>query len=139
MHFPADRAGAPCVPPSPLGPHPPLSLSAVQVNAPSAVPEANGAVRGNINSLLFLEPIDATTTRARYVVEVEPKGWLPGVVRHHPTLRPLASHGKPPHLGEVLSGAWGCVQAVEAAADDLPGTLGVIKAHLEGLVAGLCH
>jgi hypothetical protein len=28
------------------------------------------------------------------------------------------------------------VQAVEAAADDLPGTLGVIKSHLEGLVSG---
>jgi hypothetical protein len=50
------------------------------VNAPASVPEANGAVRGGINSLLFLEPIDASTTKARYVVEIEPKGWLPGVV-----------------------------------------------------------
>lgn len=51
-----------------------------QVNAPESVPSTDSAVRGNINSLVFLEPIDALTTRVRYVVEVEPKGWLPSVV-----------------------------------------------------------
>ncbi|EKU22912.1 hypothetical protein NGA_0179202 [Nannochloropsis gaditana CCMP526] len=77
----------------------------VQTNAANTLPENSGAVRGNINSIILLEPVDGYTTRVRYVCEIEPKGWLP-------------------------------TMAVEAAADDLPGVLGVMKAHLESEATG---
>ena len=44
------------------------------------MPDNTGAVRGNINSVIFLESV-VGGTRVRYVCEVEPKGWLPTVVR----------------------------------------------------------
>ena len=44
------------------------------------MPANAGAVRGNINSVIFLESV-VGGTRVRYVCEVEPKGWLPTVVR----------------------------------------------------------
>jgi hypothetical protein len=31
--------------------------------------------------VLYLEPAGPTATKARYIVEIDPKGWLPGVVR----------------------------------------------------------
>jgi len=52
----------------------------VQTNAAAALPENSGVVRGNINSVVLLEAVDAYTTRVRYVCEIEPKGWLPTVV-----------------------------------------------------------
>lgn len=76
-----------------------------QVNAADAVPDNNNAVRGNVNSMLFIDPISPIATRVRYVIEAEPKGWVP---------------------------LW----AAEAAADDLPGTLGVLKEFLESRYSG---
>ena len=52
----------------------------MQTNAAAALPENSGVVRGNINSVVLLEAVDAYTTRVRYVCEIEPKGWLPTVV-----------------------------------------------------------
>jgi hypothetical protein len=52
----------------------------VQTNAANSLPENSGAVRGNINSIILLEPVDGYTTRVRYVCEIEPKGWLPTMV-----------------------------------------------------------
>lgn len=69
-----------------------------QVNAPESVPSTDSAVRGNINSLVFLEPIDALTTRVRYVVEVEPKGWLPSVVSRVEKKEKSSTHPRPDFL-----------------------------------------
>lgn len=80
------------------------SQAFLQTNAATALPENSGAVRGNINSVVLLDSLDAYTTRVRYVCEIGPNGWLPNL-------------------------------AVEAAADDLPGVLGVMKAHLESAAA----
>lgn len=63
--------------------HPPTihnTTHPTQTNAATAVPDNAGAVRGNINSVIFLESV-VGGTRVRYVCEVEPKGWLPTVVR----------------------------------------------------------
>ena len=37
-------------------------------------------MRGNVHSVIVIEPIDAFKSRVRYVAEVEPKGWLPTIV-----------------------------------------------------------
>lgn len=60
--------------------HPRSHTTHPQTNAASAVPDNAGAVRGNINSVIFFESV-VGGTRVRYVCEVEPKGWLPTVVR----------------------------------------------------------
>ena len=50
------------------------------MNAADSIEPDSSAVRGNVNSLIIMEPISAKSTRVRYVVELEPKGWLPSVV-----------------------------------------------------------
>ncbi|KAG5179525.1 hypothetical protein JKP88DRAFT_224095 [Tribonema minus] len=72
----------------------------IQTNTASEVPANSSSVRGDVNSLLLLEPLDATTTRARYAIEIDVKGWLP-------------------------------TKVVNAAADETPLTLAVMRDHLE--------
>ena len=57
------------------------SQAFLQTNAATALPECSGAVRGNINSVVLLDSVDAYTTRVRYVCEIGPNGWLPNLVR----------------------------------------------------------
>eukprot|EP00953_Heterococcus_sp_UTEX-ZZ885_P004841 3096-Heterococcus_DN1.PRE.1 len=49
----------------------------VQVNAPDEEPLHKSSVRGDVNSMLLFEPIDAHTTKATYAIEMDVKGWLP--------------------------------------------------------------
>jgi len=76
------------------------SVLFVQISAPTEVPANKKSVRGDVNSILLLEPIDAGTTKVSYVIEMDVKGWLP-------------------------------VKVVNAAADETPLTLAVMRDHLE--------
>lgn len=54
-----------------------MSSAFVNVDAAKLAPPATSwAVRGNINSVLLLKPINAEQTEVTYVVEVKPNGWL---------------------------------------------------------------
>lgn len=54
-----------------------MSSAFVNVDAGQTAPAANSwAVRGKMNSLLLLKPLNAEQTEVTYVVEVQPNGWL---------------------------------------------------------------
>lgn len=54
-----------------------MSSAYVNVDAASLAPRATSwAVRGKMNSLLLLRPLNAGVTEVTYVVEVQPNGWL---------------------------------------------------------------
>jgi len=53
------------------------SVLFVQVDAHDDVPQTKGVVRGDVNSMLLLQPLNQTTTKASYAIEVSPKGWIP--------------------------------------------------------------
>jgi hypothetical protein len=54
-----------------------MSSAYVNVDAANVAPKATSwAVRGNMNSLLLLKPLNAELTEITYVVEVKPNGWL---------------------------------------------------------------
>ncbi|CAM9823750.1 unnamed protein product, partial [Ascophyllum nodosum] len=55
----------------------PGSVLFVQANTATEVPHSNASTRGDVNSLLLLEPVDPITTKAYYAIEMNPKGWLP--------------------------------------------------------------
>eukprot|EP00903_Cladosiphon_okamuranus_P018370 g16899.t1 len=55
----------------------PGSVLFVQANAANEVPPNNASTRGDVNSLLLLEPVDPITTKAYYAIEMDVKGWLP--------------------------------------------------------------
>eukprot|EP00640_Fibrocapsa_japonica_P003288 CAMPEP_0113950802 /NCGR_PEP_ID=MMETSP1339-20121228/82603_1 /TAXON_ID=94617 /ORGANISM="Fibrocapsa japonica" /LENGTH=316 /DNA_ID=CAMNT_0000958773 /DNA_START=27 /DNA_END=977 /DNA_ORIENTATION=- /assembly_acc=CAM_ASM_000762 len=90
------------VPPAEVGATSPGSQLFVQTNSPGALEAKKGAVRGDVNSMLLVEPHPdiPLATLVTYVVEMDAKGWIP-------------------------------TYAVSAAADDLPMTLAVMREHLE--------
>ena len=54
-----------------------MSSAYVNVDASDlAPPAATWAVRGKMNSVLLLKPLNAELTEVTYVVEVQPNGWL---------------------------------------------------------------
>jgi hypothetical protein len=54
-----------------------MSSAFVNVDASSVAPHATSwAVRGKMNSVLLLKPLNAELTEVTYVVEVQPNGWL---------------------------------------------------------------
>jgi hypothetical protein len=89
----------------------PGSALFVQVNRPEDVPSNAPSVRGDVNSLLLMEPLDATTTKVKYAIEVDVRGWLPtGVVRKAADDLPLVLAEMRDHLEQSA--------AVEAAMSD---------------------
>lgn len=54
-----------------------MSTAFVNVDASDIAPKATSwAVRGKMNSVLLLKPLNAGLTEVTYVVEVQPNGWL---------------------------------------------------------------
>lgn len=54
-----------------------MSSAFVNVDASAIAPKATTwAVRGKMNSILLLKPLNAGVTEVTYVVEVQPNGWL---------------------------------------------------------------
>lgn len=54
-----------------------MSAAFVNVDAASLAPTATSwAVRGKMNSILLLKPLNAEVTEVTYVVEVQPNGWF---------------------------------------------------------------
>ena len=52
------------------------SVAIISIDAADSLPKSSWAVRGNMNSVLILEPISAERTMATYFVEVNYQGWI---------------------------------------------------------------
>lgn len=57
-----------------------MSIVFLNIDAATELPMTPSAVRGRLNSALVLEPKNAETTRATYIVEASANGWIPSFV-----------------------------------------------------------
>ena len=60
-----------------VGLHDYRTVAILSMDSAESIPNSMWAVRGNMNSLLVLEPISAERTRATYIIEINYRGWLP--------------------------------------------------------------
>eukprot|EP00752_Nemacystus_decipiens_P015159 g13504.t1 len=136
----------------------PGSVLFLQANAASEVPPNNASTRGDVNSLLLLEPVDPITTKAYYAIEMDVKGWLPikvvkaaadetpltlAVLRDHiekelseeASLSPEAAAKHAVHRRESSGTASGAVAGAWATREDLLETKKLLEKQLKKAAA----